>query len=563
MTDHEQPQPKRAWADPDADDADLEANQYRPARGFSDGDEPESDETFDAGADADAAILPEPDAPAAAGHEPAGDRVPAGPDFEEAPGVEPLAALAGDPDPTESEPADAEDNEDAAETAYAGGDHETAALTPGEVEPARGASSNRTRTLIAAGTVVAVMALLTGGIWFANQGPRAATTPSPVPTTPAPDPLVTTAQLLSVNDAKLVNPKLAWRVVITQETPTVASPTARCLNLPASGQPVPEVSRLRTLSAPNGPGTVALHQADGYANTADAEASFALRRSQLGACDPVPAYLMGGSKISGLGDDAVAVKVSLPDEPTHYHTIVLTRTGRIVNVFDFANTATTFNPAAVVKAAAAVVGRECRSGGGKCPAQQTVVDAPPPAAGEVGWLLPVDLPRVSPNAGAWSATKLQPVSGTIGTGCENLDLATFVGPTQRGQRTYALTQDPAVPADFGMDEVILKFANPKAAEQATTTLSDNLTGCTKRSITATVTGVKTVTGNGQNAAVTGKVLKISQKKTSGSITFRVAVAQVGSRLVYLRLNPTSDFDFGDGDWQVIALRAAQRASQLP
>ena len=54
--------------------------------------------------------------------------------------------------------------------------------------------------------------------------------------------------------------------------------------------------------------------------------------------------------------------------------------------------------------------------------------------------------------------------------------------------------------------------------------------------------------------------RISDSKT---VNFRVGVAVVGDRLVYLLANPSGSFDFSDDAWKGIVGRATQRVTQFP
>jgi len=127
-----------------------------------------------------------------------------------------------------------------------------------------------------------------------------------------------------------------------------------------------------------------------------------------------------------------------------------------------------------------------------------------------------------------------------------------------------LADDPKAPSGFGVDQVIYTYADAKAAGAAAKTINANLTSCAERMLTATVNSGPKVSGAGvNNVKFSGTTFHVIQKTGQSTPLYRVGVATVGKRLVYVLANPTKDFDFSDNGWKALVQRTAQRVSELP
>jgi hypothetical protein len=137
------------------------------------------------------------------------------------------------------------------------------------------------------------------------------------------------------------------------------------------------------------------------------------------------------------------------------------------------------------------------------------------------------------------------------------------GPSQRRQRTYLLTEDTKVPKDFGLDEIVLDFDTPDAAAAFAAQLKTSITACPARTATAKLGNTGDIASTGATGqAVTGFWRTLTQSTNPvTTFIFRVGVASVGTRVVYLLATPSATFDFADADWATITTRAGQRATQ--
>jgi hypothetical protein len=55
---------------------------------------------------------------------------------------------------------------------------------------------------------------------------------------------------------------------------------------------------------------------------------------------------------------------------------------------------------------------------------------------------------------------------------------------------------------------------------------------------------------------------VSQKSTGATHKYRVGIVSAGKKVVYTFLNPREDYDFSSDQWDTVAVRAGERATQV-
>ena len=48
----------------------------------------------------------------------------------------------------------------------------------------------------------------------------------------------------------------------------------------------------------------------------------------------------------------------------------------------------------------------------------------------------------------------------------------------------------------------------------------------------------------------------------GTAKYRVGIVSAGPKVIYTFLNPRGDYDFTDGQWDTVAVRAGERMTQV-
>jgi len=441
-------------------------------------------------------------------------------------------------------------------TAFATAPAEAPAI-PTEAVPARSGSSTGRRLWqrrpiqIGAAALVLVIAIVASFLVWVNRDKPSAAASSQTAAALV-ERLVAPSQLSGVGPGQ-------WTEQKTESTVTQDSPAPLCF-VASPDLPTPTAQAQRKLSAT---GASLLHRITSYGTSAEASQVYAQRLTQLGQCSNIPVYLNNGATITSLGDDAVGVTAVIQDQTAQYHTVILVRTGSMVLTYDVAQAGAAVTYESILAVAATTVTAVCASAGGGCSANPAAKVGMPPNSAVPGWLTVSDLPRITSGMGRWNATSPKTTVTSAGSACENLTFATVAGPNQRRQRTYLLTEDTKVPKDFGLDEILLDFDTPDAAAAFAAQLKTSITACPSRTATAKLGNTADITATGATGqAVTGFWRTLTQStNVTTTFVFRVGVATVGTRVIYLLATPSTTFDFTDADWAEVTARAGQRATQ--
>lgn len=415
--------------------------------------------------------------------------------------------------------------------------------------PPKGRRSRPALIVIAA--VTAVVVVVAGVVWALTLRSTAPSGgPSESGTAVAQDPFLTAADLGTLGGVAWVDPNV-----------DAAGLRPLCLPATADGLPVAQRSPSRKVTASSSPADTVVQAIDVYADDATATQAYAARLVQAGSCADTVALITGANTITGLADSAEVVRLTVQEQTDQFHSLLISRTGRSVSLIDV-TTATAVTASDLANAAAAALSRGCGGELGTCPGSISVATSVPPAGNPFGWLVPADLPRITPGAGRWGATEPKTTLDVVGSLCEAINLKTVAGTQSVGQRTLLLADDSSAPQGFGVDQVVYTFPDAKGVSTLAGKLDKNLTGCADRAPTATVKEGPAVKGTGANGAkISGSTYLVTQKTGTNTVVFRVAVLSVDTRLVYLLANPSTSFDFSNADWAKVAVRAGERASQ--
>jgi hypothetical protein len=375
--------------------------------------------------------------------------------------------------------------------------------------------------------------------------------------------LLTDAAMLNPDQAKVLDRDRTWKVSATENTASEDAPVAACFSgEPLVGQPTPQQKLLRVLDGGGKKAPVVLHEATAY-NTADeAIQAYTLASKTLGGCAVAGSYIESGRTVSGVGSQATGVVV-IDVSKSQTHTVVLNRTGRVMNIIDAAQPSKALAMTAVAKALEQVNSVQCRPAGGECNGTAAADDGPPPMGGdEPGFLATGDLPPARAKIGPWVPNESeQPKAEFKGSQCENVDWAT-VPAKSKSWRVYLYTVSGK--NFLGLDEIVLTTKDAKAASKLVAKIKSDLARCKNRVLTASVDKPKKVTSIGaEKTKITGWTAVVSQKLTDGrTAKYRVGIVSAGPKVIYTFLNPKSDYDFTNSQWDTVAVRAGERATQV-
>jgi hypothetical protein len=111
--------------------------------------------------------------------------------------------------------------------------------------------------------------------------------------------------------------------------------------------------------------------------------------------------------------------------------------------------------------------------------------------------------------------------------------------------------------------VVITTDGAKAATKLAEKVRDDWKDCSKRQLTATVASATDISGPGAKSVdVKGWTTQVSQKADAGTTKYRVGIVAAGPKVAFLFLNPQDKVDVTDDQFDVITLRAGQRASQV-
>ncbi len=381
--------------------------------------------------------------------------------------------------------------------------------------------------------------------------------------TPSAAALLDDTSMLTPEGARAIDDRRTWTAGEVARGALPAGSGASCLGSdPLEGAPTAQQTLSRTLTASGSDAPTALHVAQAYASVEDATQAFAVTSRALGTCAVAGDWIFTGRAVEGVGDEATAVAArSSAGGDTTQHWVVVSRTGRALDVVDAATPAKkALNVNDVTQSLASVVSAQCGAAGGTCPTSVTTKDAPPPVGGdEPGLLATGDLPPVGSTTAPWVGTPVeQPSEDFTGSQCETVTWATTAA-VDKTSRVYLL-QD--VPGIFGLNEVVLTAKDASTASKLVDKIRDDWSSCKERKLTATVDKATKVTGVAADGAeVEGWTTEVEQKAGSTTTRFRVGIASSGTKVAFVFLNPQKGLDVDDGDWNTVAVRAVQRATQ--
>lgn len=421
--------------------------------------------------------------------------------------------------------------------------------SPAEPAPEQAAPATRRTTRLAGRT--ALIILMSVAVFCATFFlTRFAWKPSQtMPPNEIPGGEVTDALLAAPEDLQMAQTS-TWQI-IEENSGQPAQPI--CV---PRDQPLPPSSTQRTLTAPSS--AALLHRVGAYHTVAEAKDGYTGLAQAIAACSSSPAQIVSTWSVTGLADQAFASVIAVQDAVTTYHTVLTARTGNSLAIFDVAQPDTSVPAESLAASAVPALRKSCAAYSGTCPSQLAVTETLPIAVPDGGWLIASDLPRISPGTGSWMATEPTSITNE-GTACENVDLASVAGPKDRSTRTYLMTHDPAMAANFGIDSMRFSFDTPAQAAQFAKTLSASLDSCASRMPTATVGKPATIPGTGAANGVVATVRTVRQSQSpTQTLDFRTAVVSAGRDVVYNVGVVAPHYDFTDEQWNRLSLRTGER-----
>ena len=366
-----------------------------------------------------------------------------------------------------------------------------------------------------------------------------------------------------------VDPVLSWTV----DSSVSASPSPNgapgvqsavvCLDHDAvSALSGPQQAVVRALNGDGVDAPSVRHEALAFGT--DLEALYAYEAASLafGDCGQPDALIESGRLITGLGDAALGLVVVVDDGTrTVVHSVVLIRTGRVLDVVEGLRLDRRLSVTRLAQATAGAVNAQCAVFGGGCAATVEVTGGPPPAgAAEPGLLTRADLPAVGEDRLGWDSEPVGPPEDEVidGTGCESVAWADIDQETVRA-KSYELSD-----ADLALHQLVVVRKTEGSATRLARRVRDGWDACASQRFDVTVSELEKISGSGaEDAEITGWTAEVSHPVPEGIVRSRVGVVAVGDKVVFTLLTPVEDLDLTDRQFDQLTLRAGERASQAP
>jgi DNA-directed RNA polymerase specialized sigma24 family protein len=414
----------------------------------------------------------------------------------------------------------------------------------------------RRRNHAVIGSVLAVLVTIGAGVLVR---PDAGTTDA----RPArPGALVSKKMLLTGEQVVPLAPKQPWKVTATSDnTSNQAIETmcqaARFADKDGLGAWVrtfttskPARNLTQTVEISNSPGAAK----KAYDTTLGWYAGCTVPRIQL-----VDAY-----DVSGLGEQAVELRMLIPARQPRAFVVGIARTGSLTTstVLE-THTAAPADPAGVVSALSTSVQNLCASRvAGTCVgAVASRATLPPPSGETPGMLAIADLPVIADVTDAWAGTDPVPATADLAaTTCDRTDFAK-AGAARPVTRTYLIPQ-AHLPQRFGLTETLGELATPQAASGLVRKVADRMKTCPDRELGSTVThAVVRLQGPG-GASYAMWRLEVQVNQQQMLVPYWMGVVQVGRYVAQVTMTPVGKYDVDQKTFEALVVRARDRLHEV-
>lgn len=296
-------------------------------------------------------------------------------------------------------------------------------------------------------------------------------------------------------------------------------------------------------------------------------------------CSQTAAQLISAAKLTGVGNQAWLLRITVANKPASTYQVVVARSGMIISTLVLSapasKAASVASPAQMAELSHLMTQKLCQaSAAEKCQpiAKAGLISAVPPLPTNEnrlpnkGMLIASDLPLLPNIARPWYA--YAPVSSGNSLAAVLMAVRTLTCNTKAfiGVPTKArsfLILGAGLPQNFGITETVGAYPTASAASIAAQQISKQLSSCHKRQIGTQVDQQHTVAQSGSTPAVTTwhEMTQINAK--SAEVAIWVGLTQYGRSVALVSFFPTKSADTTSAAFAVVVQRAAQRLTQQP
>ncbi len=388
------------------------------------------------------------------------------------------------------------------------------------------------------------------------------TGPSPASVAPTPASTVTAGMLAPVADVEAATRPRQWRLAGTSLDFGRSTPYDECLAVVPSDHR-PEHFWVRTFSTGKGPSLAVARQAVEVSRTPDrADRGFQRLLRSFSRCAVANHQIVGYAGLRGVGDSARLISMRYADKSgLHRQHVVVAKAGTatVVWVVD-SRKVPPFRDPELVRLAGASARRICGASADRCGARPyTAKPMPPPIVdGANAFLTHVDLPVFDGLAAPWVATSVNATrANPAATDCDRADFAK-AGAKKLRARSYVVPSAVNLQAFFGMTQALGTFGSVAAADRFLDRVDTVVQRCNDRQFSLEVEADERL--RLPNGRAQTYVIDLNRGENR-SLTFRMALIRVGSRVTQLTFTPTERFDLTPAEFEELVRRAALRVAQ--
>lgn len=413
-----------------------------------------------------------------------------------------------------------------------------------------GIKRRRTHTL-AAGLVLAGLTLGSGTLVMASPGEAPE----------AQGPLVPRSMLLTAPVVATLDPKAPWTQAGTGDNTRGSGIHSEC-QTSAFADTRGVGTWVRTFAATGKPQRVVTQTVEISASPGGARTAYDTTVGWFAGC-PV-ARLLDAYTVTGVGNQAQALLLHVPGNPTRNYLVGIARTGALtVSTLVETRAGRAPRPGALLQVLATAVERVCPSRvADLCLEQPRITRVLPPPSGEGPGLLAVaDLPPVPGIRRPWVGTRPERAVGPIAsTTCDRTDFAAR-GALEPVSRTFLIPQ-VKLPPRFGITETVGRFADEARARQLFTRVTRQLAGCEDRQLSTRITAEQLQPRGFQGSQFALWRVENEVSRDERTVVFWMGIARVGNYVAQVQFAPADERDVDEESFRALVTRARDRLFEL-
>ncbi len=292
-------------------------------------------------------------------------------------------------------------------------------------------------------------------------------------------------------------------------------------------------------------------------------------RSTLGwyaGCTTEPVGLLDAHGVTGLGDEAILLRMRQPASMGTSYAVAIARTGALTVSAVLSVPKGTPKVAPATQVLTAAVAKLCESPvAGECVVAPQVAAAAVPLSGEApGTLASVDLPPIRRVTRPWVGTDPAPAAGQnpAATTCDRADFARG-GATDPITRTYLIPM-AGLPERFGITETVGAFPNARAATKFTETMDRKMRACPDKELASTVNDAVTGRATTPASPATYALWRLTNQinNREDEVSYWTGVVRSGRYVGQVTFTPVDRYDIDRATFRALLERAGQRLAEL-